>query len=77
MNEQNPDQVINDVMRMEERNRQALSLLLELQREKDGHLFALSTRMGETSSYVTTRELGMGCAKCPFCRGVADIQGKS
>ena len=54
MNSQNPDQVINDVMQMEERNRQALSLLLELQREKDGHLLALRTRMGEITSFVAS-----------------------
>ena len=58
MNTQDPNQIINDVIQMDERNRQALSLLLEQQREKDGHLFALSTRMGETSSYITTVTLG-------------------
>ena len=54
MNKQNSDQVVNDVMQMEERNRQALSLLLELQREKDGHLLALRTRMGEIPSFVAS-----------------------
>ena len=54
MNKHNPDQIINDVIQVEERNRQALSLLLELQQEKDGHLLALHTRMGEVPSFVTS-----------------------
>lgn len=76
MNEQNSEQVINDIMRMEERNRQALSLLLELQREKDGHLFALSTRMGETSSYITTVTLAWVVQNVHFAGELPIFKGK-
>ena len=76
MNKQNSDQVISDVMQMEERNRQALSLLLDLQREKDGHLFALSTRMGETSSYVTTVSLGWVVQNVHFAGDLPIFKGK-
>ena len=47
------DEVISDVMARETRNRQALSMLLEQQRDMAGHHLALHTHMGETSSYVT------------------------
>ena len=76
MNKQNPDQVINDIMQMDERNRQALSLLLDLQREKDGHLFALSTRMGETSSYVTSVTLGWVVQNVHFAGDLPIFKGK-
>ena len=77
MNKQNSDQVINDVMQMEERNRQALTLLLDLQREKDGHLFALSTRMGETSSYVTAVTLGWVVQNVHFAGDLPIFKGKT
>ena len=76
MNKQDPNQVINDVIQMDERNRQALSLLLEQQREKDGHLFALSTRMGETSSYLATVTLGWVAQNVHFAGDLPIFKGK-
>lgn len=76
MNKQNPDHVVDDVMQMEERNRQALSLLLERQRDKAGHLFALSTRMGEISSYVATATLGWIAQNVHFAGDLPLFKGK-
>ena len=50
---QSVDEVISDVMARENRNRQALSMLLEQQRDMTGHHLALHAHMGETSSYIT------------------------
>ncbi len=63
-------------MQMEERNRQALSLLLEHQREKDGHLFALSAHMGETSSYVTTATLSWVAQNVLFAGDLPIFKGR-
>ena len=76
MNDQYTDQVIDDVMQREERNRQALSLLLDHQREKDGHLFVLHTRMGETSSYVTTVTLKWVAQNVHFASDLPIFKGK-
>ena len=76
MNKQNPDQVIDDVIQMEERNRQALSLLLALQREKDGHLLALSTRMGEIPSFVTSVTLAWVAQNIYFAGDLPIFKGK-
>ena len=56
MNESVED-FVTDTIEWEERNRQALSVLLERQREREGHLLALHSRMGEISAYVTTVDL--------------------
>ena len=76
MNKQNPDQVIDDVIQMEERNRQALSLLLALQREKDGHLLALGTRMGEIPSFVTSVTLAWVAQNIYFAGDLPIFKGK-
>ena len=51
------EEFITDTIEREERNRQVLSILLEQQREREGHLLALHSRMGEISAYVTTVDL--------------------
>ena len=76
MNDQYTDQVIDDVMQREEKNRQALSLLLDQQREKEGHLFVLRTRMGETSSYVTTVTLKWVAENVQFAQDLPIFKGK-
>ena len=52
------EQAIADVLEREDRNRHALSFLLEQQREKDGHLLALRLNMGQMPSYLATVSLG-------------------
>ena len=76
MTTHDPDQIIDDVMQIEERNRQALSLLLEQQRDKEGHLFALNTRMGETTSYVTNVTLQWVAQKIHFAGDLPIFKGK-
>ena len=76
MNEQNTEQIINEVMQREAQNRQALSLLLEQQREKDGHLLALRTRMGKTSSHVTTVTLKWVAENVHFTHDLPIFKGK-
>lgn len=61
MNE-SADEFITDIIEMEERNRQVLSILLERQRERDGHLLVLHSRMGQISAYVTTVDLAWASA---------------
>ena len=56
MNESVED-FITDTIEREERNRQALSILLEQQREREGHLLTLHSRMGEIPACVTTVDL--------------------
>lgn len=60
------DEFITDAIEREERNRQALSILLERQRERDGHLLALHTRMGGISAYVTTVDLAWAAQHIRF-----------
>ena len=49
--------LITDFMKREEQNRQALSMLLEQQRDKARHHLAFQTRMGVTTSYITSVSL--------------------
>ena len=65
MNESVED-FITDTIEREQRNRQALSILLEQQREREGHLLALHSRMGEISAYVTTVDLAWAAQNIRF-----------
>lgn len=60
------DEFITDAIEREERNRQALSILLERQREREGHLLALHSRMGGISAYVTTVDLAWAAQHVRF-----------
>lgn len=74
--EHDMDKTIDDVMLREERNRQALSLLLEQQREKDGHLLALRLRMGQNPSYLATVSLGWVSQHVHFAGDLPIFKGK-
>ena len=65
MNESVED-LITDTIEREERNRQVLSILLERQREREGHLLALHSRMGDISAYVTTIDLAWAAQNIRF-----------
>ena len=69
-------EVIDEVLQREQRHSQALSIVLEEQREKDGHLFALSTRMGRVSSFVTTQALDWVAEKVRFAGDLPIFKGK-
>lgn len=79
---ENDDSIIADVMRQEEQGRQALALLLDRQREKEGHVLALRAHMGLTSSYVTAVTLDWVARKVrlagdlPVFKGKADKKSK-
>ena len=71
-----PNQIIADVMRMDEQNRQALSMLLEQQCNKQGHLLALRVRMGLAPSYVTSASLNWVADNVHFAGDLPIFKGK-
>ena len=75
---QNSDskQVIDSILWMEEQNRQALSLLLDKQREKDGQLLAISSYMGKTPSYITSTTLKWVAQHVNFAGDLPTFKGK-
>lgn len=70
------DEAINDVLQREERNAQALAMLLTQQREKDGHLLALRLRMGRTPSYLATVPLSWVAQHVHFAGDLPIFQSK-
>ena len=70
------EQVIDSILWEEERNHQALSLLLDKQRERDGHLLALSSYMGETPSYITSTTLEWVAQRVNFAGDLPIFKGK-
>lgn len=66
MDTQESAQIIDSILKREEQDRQALSLLLEQQREKAGHLLTLQVPMGEIFSFVTSVDLRWVAAKVHF-----------
>ena len=71
------DEFITDIIEREERNRQVLSILLERQRERDGHLLALHSRMGQISAYVTTVDLAWAAQRIRFVADLPLFQDKA
>lgn len=71
------DEFITDTIEREERNRQVLSILLEWQREKDGHLLALHSRMGEISAYITTVDLAWAAQHVRFAADLPVFKHKA
>ena len=51
------ENIIDDILGENKRHRKALQLLLDKQKNKKGHLFALTVRMGTSSSYLTSVSL--------------------
>lgn len=52
------NKAVDNVLAQTARNSQALAMLLEEQRERDGHLLALRLRMGRAPSYLVAASLG-------------------
>ena len=81
MNGAEPEKIIDaaasDAMFQRERNRQALQMLLDIQRKKDGHLPALRSRMGKTPSYVTSASLSWIVEKVGFAGDLPIFKGKA
>ena len=57
MDTQESAQIIDFILQRKERDREALALLLEQQREKAGHLLALQVPMGGIFSFITSVDL--------------------
>ena len=51
------ENIIDEILGENKRHRKALQLLLDKQKNKEGHLFALTIRMGTSSSYLTSVSL--------------------
>jgi len=63
------DNVLDDVLEQDDREKKALQLLLDKQTSKKGHLFALRSNMGATKrSYVTSASLEWVAQKVRFAR---------
>ena len=60
------DSLVAEVLNQEDRNRQALLVLLGQFREKSGHHLAIQVRMGEVDSYVTSVPLRWVAEKVRF-----------
>lgn len=77
MDTQESAQIIDSILKREEQDRQALSLLLGQQREKAGHLLTLQVPMGEIFSFVTSVDLRWVAAKVHFAADLPIFKGKS
>ena len=73
---ENNDDIIAGVIRQEERDRQALAILLDRQREKEGHVLALRAHMGITPSYITAVPLDWVAGKVRFAGDLPVFKGK-
>ena len=80
MSEQNwsgeVDQVIDDLMQREQRHRLALSMLLEEQRSREGHVLAFRVYMGKSPSYVTAVSLRWVAANVHFAGDLPLFKGR-
>ena len=70
------DTLIAGVVRQEEEDRRALAILLDRQREKEGHALALRMHMGVTTSYVTAVPLEWVAQKIRFAGDLPIFKGK-
>ena len=70
------DEIIAGVVRQEEKDRRALAILLDREREKGGCELALRMRMGVTTSYVTAVPLEWVVRKVRFAGDLPIFKGK-
>ena len=70
------DSMITDIMEKDERNRQALSMLLAQQRDRAGHHLAFQTRMGITTSYITSVSLDWVAQHVHFAGDLPIFKGR-
>ena len=68
--------IIDSILQREERDREALALLLEQQREKAGHLLTLQVPMGGISSFVTSVDLKWVAGNVRFAADLPIFKGK-
>lgn len=77
MDTQESAQIIDSILKREEQDKQALSLLLEQQREKAGHLLTLQVPMGEIFSFITSADLRWVATKVHFAADLPIFKEKS
>ena len=77
MDTQESAQIIDSILQREEQDKQALSLLLEQQREKAGHLLTLQIPMGEIFSFITSVDLRWVAERVHFAADLPMFKGKS
>ena len=68
--------VLDDVVKTEQRDRQALGILLDRQNRKKNHIFALKAKMGDTSSYVSVVTLEWVALKVRYAKDLPIFKGK-
>ena len=68
--------VLEDVVKAERRDRQALYILLDRQSQKHGYIFALKLEMGTTISYITSVTLDWVAQKVSYARELPVFKGK-
>lgn len=71
-----PTQVAQEVIKNDQNQRHALRVLLDAQSEKDGHLLACRSRMGNTTSYITSVPLEWVANKIGFAGDLPIFTGK-
>lgn len=76
MDTQESAQIIDSILQREEQDKQALSLLLEQQREKAGHLLTLQIPMGEIFSFITSVDLRWVAERVHFATDLPMFKGK-
>lgn len=54
MNQESVESIWQEQTELAQKERDVLNVLLDRQQQKDGHLFALRTKMGGTESYITS-----------------------
>ena len=69
--------VLDDVVKAELRDRQALNILLDRQSQKGEHILALRAEMGTTISYITSVTLDWVAKKVRYARQLPIFKGKT
>ncbi len=70
------EDMLEDVPKAEQRDRRALNILLDRQRQKQGHILALKAEMGTTVSYITSVTLEWVAQKVSYARELPVFKGK-
>ena len=70
------EDMLEDVVKTEQRDRRALNVLLDRQRQTQGRVLALRTEMGTTVSYVTSVTLEWVVQKVRYAKELPVFKGK-
>ncbi len=70
------DNLLDDIVKAKQRNQRALTVLLDEQRQKQGHILALKVEMGDTVSYITSVTLEWVAQKVRYARELPIFKNK-